>query len=185
MFARLGRHPWFRWLSPLLIAAIGIGLVAEKGKDHAMWEESRTWPSTAGTVVRVYSLKPSKPAPGGLGGRAQVKDHITITYQYEVKGRSYQSRRFTYSVSGNAIESEELASFRATRKVKTATGTTSTRISGTPKTGDLVTVLFKPDEPQLSVLRVGRHFQWRSLSLFIGGFLILFGAIFLFKAWRD
>ncbi len=183
---RLMGRPFFKLSSALLIAMVGMTMVGDRAWDHMLWEERMQWSTTTGIIESSRSLKPTKEVPGGIGGgRAKVKDHVTLTFTYSVNAQKYQSKRFTYSVSGNSIPREDLINFRSLRQQESDSGTTKIQVTGVPKTGDEVNVWYKADAPQFAVLHIGKHFRWRGLTLFIGAFLILFGIVFILKTWCE
>lgn len=144
----------------MLLIVVGFGLLAQRGWDYLQWRDSQQWIATPGEVTRVARPRPSgqtKAPSGGFGApRTAEAKWVTYIYQYEAQGQPYTSRKVSYAISGESVPLEWIPEL--------------------PVKGP-ATVYVDPADPSRSVLRIGDTFQWWSLRLAIGLFMVVGGSV--------
>ncbi len=160
----------------IIFLGAGIGL---SYWGYGMLQEakaSENWPSVTGTILSSDVSSHRSTSGSGSKKKTSTVYEASISYKYEVDGKSYTSSRIT---AGDYSSSSSKRAYRMVNKY--------------PK-GSNATVYYNPDEPYISVLEPGTTFMsylpfgmgllfgFVGIMVFLGGIFRIVKKIFMFAA---
>ena len=154
----------------VVLAVVGLGLVAVGLRRMGQASRSRRWPTVQGTVVSAIVKSrqvPATPDPGEDAEEAAARAPQTVyrpevTYTYEVDGRRLTGT--TLNLEGLELSNEERVRAHAARYAP----------------GQSVTVYYDPAAPERAVLEPGVHAGSWLMPAMGGIFLFVAGGLYLF-----